>query len=169
MSVVTLAWVLPRPKPEKYPGGFPLWFEEKLLKHLDHPRPVLHVFGGLARHGYRLDMRRTHPLVRDDLIWTPPEVQGDAHALPFKDNSFGLVVCDPPYSAEESKRMYNTPPPVYSRYILEAVRVVQPGGLVASYHITLTPRPSGTIYHSRILIGTRVWHRLRACGIFQKL
>lgn len=171
MSVPTEAWVLPRPKRDKYPGGFPLHFEGKLIRLLNNPERVLHPFGGMGAGGIRVDMRRTHPLADrfgEDLIWTPPEIQGDAHYLPFSDNSFDLVLCDPPYSDEESSTMYGTPKISYKKYIAEAVRVCRPGGFVASYNVVMTPRPDGTEYYYRILIATRVYHRLRACCVFQK-
>lgn len=48
---------------------------------------VLHLFGGRARFGTRLDV---DPVVRPDVI-------GDAWLPPFGAGSFGTVVLDPPY------------------------------------------------------------------------
>jgi SAM-dependent methyltransferase len=170
--VPTLAWVLPRPKPDKYPGGFPRYFEKKLLTLLDNPTPVLHQFGGMGEYGLRIDLRTTHPLAErfgSGVNWRPPDVRADAHNLPFRDNVFALVISDPPYSKEDATARYGTGKLTYSQYIREAVRVCRPGGHIASYHVTVTPRPDGTVYSKRILLATRVWHRLRACCIFQKV
>lgn len=169
--VPTVAWVLPRPKHDKYPGGFPLHFEKKLVNLLGNPPQILHPFGGMAEYGLRTDLRIRHPLeerFRSKVKWKAPDVRADAHNLPFRDNVFDLVILDPPYSEEESRSLYQTGKVTYSRYVQEAVRVCKPGGFVASYNVTVTPRPQGTVYGLRILVATRVWHRLRACCIFQK-
>jgi hypothetical protein len=171
MPVPTYAWVLPRPKVDKYPGGFPLHFEKKLIRLLDNPSDILHQFGGMGEQGLRLDVLMKHPLTErfgSKVIWRPPDVLGDAHHLPFIDSSFDLVIVDPPYSDEESLRLYGTRPVSYKRYIREAVRVCRPRGFVASYHVTMTPRPDETEYYCRILLATRVNHRLRACCVFRK-
>ena len=173
MPVPTEAWVLPRPSKSRYPGSVPLHFEKRLLRMLglDETALILQPFGGQGIYGWKFDLRMTHPLADkfgDELIWTPPDAVADAHYLPCKDDSFDLVFLDAPYSKEESARIYGTPKPIYKKYISEAVRVCKPGGFVASYHVVMTPRPAGTVYHSRILLGVGVWHKLRACCIFQK-
>ena len=174
MSVPTLAWVLPRPAPSCYPGSVPLHFEKKMLRHLGldpSVHKILQPFGGMGEYGIRCDLRETHPLAErfgGKVKWRKPDYICDAHDLPFDDNIFDLVFCDPPYSAKEAAEIYGTPPVVYKTYIAEAVRVAKLGGFIASYHVVMTPRPDGTTYHSRIMLGTRVWHRLRVCCIFQK-
>jgi hypothetical protein len=163
--------VLPRPKPDKYPGGFPLHFEKKLVKLLGNPSPILHPFGGMAEFGLRIDLRITHPLQErfgSNVKWRAPDIQADAHHLPFRDKVFGLVILDPPYSEDESRSLYGTGKATYSQYVKESVRVCKPGGFVASYNVTITPRPEDTVFRLRILLATRVWHRLRACCVFQK-
>lgn len=166
MSVKTEAWILPRPRRDAYPGSFPLHFEQRLVRMLGGGR-VLHPFGGMSECGLRLDIRIDHPM-GGDKAWRPPDVRGDAHMLPFRTGTFDLVICDPPYSNEESRDIYHTGPIVYKRFIAEAVRVTKAGGFVASYHRALTPRPDGTDYFQRILMGGRVWHSLRAICIFRK-
>lgn len=169
MAIPTYAWVLPRPSWSRYPGGFPLHFEKKLLRLLGNPEEVLHPFGGMAEFGLRTDLLRDHPIERDDVRWRTPDALADAHALPFRSDTFDCVICDPPYSEEEARRLYNTPAVNFRRYSEEAVRVVKPGGFVALYHVTMLPRPEGTIGHCRVLLATRVWHKLRCCAVFQKV
>lgn len=167
LAIENIVWVLPRPKPDKYPGGFPLWFEEKLLKlygfdykNRDLKEEVIHLFAGKTQYGFRVDI---NPELKPDYI-------GDVHDLPDEwSGRWDFAICDPPYNEDYSKSLYGTKKPVYKKYIAEAVRIVKPGGFIASYHFVMTPRPDGTSFHRRIFIGTRVWHRPRVCCIFQKV
>ena len=160
----TITWVLPRPRrANKYKGGFPQHFEKKLIRILgfnevDDRMKILHPFGGMSEFGIKVDLN-------DEVI---PDVYGDAHSLPFADNSFDLVILDPPYDNEQSAKLYGTGKIKYKKYIGEAMRVCKPMGYVAVYHWVMTPRPEGMAYHKRIVILTRVWHRPRVCCVFQK-
>ena len=162
--IPTETWVLPRPRKDKYRGGFPLHFEKKLIRSLGMDEvkdrlQIFHPFGGMAEFGIRNDINEE----------TKPDYNLDAHNLEgIRDNSFKLVIVDPPYDKEQSKKLYGTPEPHYKKYISEAVRICKEGGYVAIYHWVMTPRPEGTKYHSRIVILTRVWHRPRVCCVFQK-
>lgn len=71
LPIPTETWVLPRPRPDAYVGGFPLHFERKLWRLLGEPEKVLHPFGGLAEIGDRVDLNAT----------TSPTFVGDAHDL----------------------------------------------------------------------------------------
>lgn len=157
--IETTTWVLPRPRKNKFKGGFPLHFEKKLWRLLGKPKKVLHPFGGMAEIGDRVDC----------LSEVNPTWVGDAHKMDWiKDNTYDLVILDPPYDEKQSKQLYGTGKPRYKEYIKEAVRVCKKGGFVAMYHWVMTPRPEGTKYHKRIVILTRVWHRPRVCCVFQK-
>ncbi|MHA1276469.1 MAG: hypothetical protein ACTSQI_04055 [Candidatus Helarchaeota archaeon] len=165
-TIENLVWILPRPRPDYYKGGFPLWFEQKLLrlysydyKKSDLKEKVVHLFGGMAEYGFKIDI---NPEVTPDYI-------GDAHKLPAEwSNRWEFAICDPPYDDTQSEKLYKTGKIVYRKYIAEAVRIIKPSGYVCSYHWAMTPRPEGTIYHRRIFIGTRIWHKPRVCCIFQK-
>jgi hypothetical protein len=61
------------------------------------PQRVLHPFGGLAEIGDTVDLNET----------TAPTWVGDAHDMHWiEDESYDLVVIDPPYSADESDLLY---------------------------------------------------------------
>jgi len=158
------AWVLPRPGKSKYVGAFPLHFERKLLRELniDHEKDkILHPFGGKAEFGTRCDI---NPEVEPDIVC-------DAHDLPFEDNTFDLVILDPPYSEDYAERLYNTKKHGklrFKKYTAEAVRVTKVGGFITMYHYLATPAIRDTILVKRILMETRVWHKARIIHIHQK-
>jgi hypothetical protein len=102
VRIPTDTWVLPRPRPDAYVGGFPLHFERRLWEVCGKPEKVLHPFGGLCEIGDSVDLNET----------TTPTWVGDAHDLRWiADETYDLVVLDPPYSADESAELYGTPPP----------------------------------------------------------
>lgn len=159
-SIPSEVWVLPRPRPDAFVGSFPLHFERRLWRLLGEPRFVLHPFGGLAEIGDRVDLNAT----------TSPDWVADAHDLGFiPDETYELVILDPPYSAEESDTLYGTPPPRWGRYTAEAVRVCRLGGHVAVYLDRQPKRPEGTRLVHRIVILTRTWHRARVCFVFERI
>jgi hypothetical protein len=121
---------------------------------------VLHPFGGLAEIGDTVDLNQT----------TSPTWVADAHDLHWiADDSYDLVVLDPPYSADEAAELYGTPPPRWGTYTREAVRVCRPGGHVAVYLDKQPPRPEGTRLVRRIVVLTRTWHSPRVCFVFEKV
>ena len=61
---------------------------ERVMRELAGDGSVLHLFGGRARWGIRLDI---DPVVRPDVI-------GDAYLAPFARDTFDTVVLDPPYA-----------------------------------------------------------------------
>lgn len=160
--IESLAWVLPRPNKSKYIGSFPLHFEKKLLKELNilEGNKILHPFGGRSETGIRIDLNK-------EVI---PDIIGDAHCLPFKDNIFDLVILDPPYNEGYSKRLYGTQHVRlrFRTYTAEAVRVCKEGGYVVMYHYIATPSIPNTILFKRIFLETRSWHKLRCIHIHKK-
>lgn len=160
--IENLAWVLPRPSKSKYIGSFPLHFEGKLLKLLGIDplkQMILHPFGGKAEFGIRCDI---NPEVE-------PDYPFDAHNLPAAwSDLFDLVILDPPYSEEYSKRLYGTGKVRFKTYTAEAVRVCKEGGLIVMYHYLATPSIRNTILVKRILMETRSWHKARVIHIHQK-
>lgn len=157
--ITTIAWTLPRPPASKYRGGFPLHFERNLVQLLGHPERILHPFGGMAEIGTRVDLNET----------VAPDVVADAHDLPFPDDSYDLVILDPPYSDEEARELYDTTiklrPAIYTR---EAVRVLRPGGWLVVYTDREPRRPPRCNHAMRIVVVLRPSHRPRIAGVFQK-
>jgi hypothetical protein len=158
--IPTEVWVLPRPRPDAYVGGFPLHFEQRLGRLLGCPTKVLHPFGGLAEIGDSVDLNET----------TKPTWVGDAHDMHWiTDESYDLVILDPPYSDEEAEWLYSTPPLRPAVYTREAVGVCRTGGLVAVYLNRQPARPRGTKLVHRIVVIGRTGHAARICFVFEKL
>lgn len=159
-NVTNLVWVLPRPRKDHYPGGFPLYFERKLitLLQLQNGAKVLHPFGGKAEYGIRVDVDPS----------TNPDILGNAENLPFQDNTFDLVICDPPYTEDLAKKIYRCPGPKFHKWTREAVRVCKEFGIICLYHWVMLPRLSGTALRLRIVILQRTWGRPRVATILQK-
>jgi len=159
-NVSNLIWVLPRPRKEHYPGGFPLYFEGKLLRllQIQPGSRVLHPFGGMAEYGIRVDVSRE----------VNPDIIANAESLPFRDNAFDLVICDPPYNDELAKKLYKAKNPRLTKYGKEAVRVCREFGFVCLYHWYMMPRLAGTALRARVIILQRTWGRPRVVTICQK-
>lgn len=156
--IPSLVWTLPRPARSRYKGAFPLYFEENLVQLLGYPDRILHPFGGRATIGERVDL---DPTVEPDHV-------ADAHALPFADGCYDLVVLDPPYSDEEAAELYGTPKLRRSVYMGEAVRVLREGGWLAVYGDREPTRPTRCNHALRIVVVLRPQHRPRVCMVFQK-
>lgn len=160
--IIDVAWVLPRPRKDKYVGGFPLHFETKLYREIGIDPVtdrILHPFGGRAERGIRLDLN----------MEVEPNVVGDAHFLPFKDGIFDCLVLDPPYNDKYAKKLYGTKNPKFSKYIAEAERVTKDGGFIVVYHWVASPAViPKLIMVERIFMETRVWHKLRCIHIYKK-
>lgn len=159
-NVSNLVWVLPRPRPEHYPGGFPLYFERKLITFLQlvPGARILHPFGGKAEYGIRIDL---DPSVQPDIV-------ANAEILPFQDNTFDLVICDQPYTDELAKTIYHCSGPRFGKWTKEAVRVCKEFGFICLYHWVMMPRLHATALKSRIVILQRTWGRPRVATILQK-
>lgn len=161
MSVLgNLVWVLPRPRLPYYKGGFPLHFEKRLWRLLGKPKLVLHPFGGATEIGIKIDLKRE----------VEPDIIADAHHLPFKNNCFDAVICDPPYSETRNKVLYNLSIPLkFNKWCNEAERVLKNNGFLVLYHERWLPRPKSCEYWMRILLLVSQHHRARVVGIFQKV
>jgi len=162
-----LAWFLPRPKPDKYKGGMPLYAEEWLIKLgkdlLKNNNPkILHLFCGMCQDGYRIDL---NPAVKPDIV-------ADAHNFTnYVKSKFDLIIADPPYSNEESKELYDMPPIKYKKWTSECDKVLNIGGILVVYHKYVMPNPNPKKYKviKRVFIGNRTYHIPRVAIYFQKM
>ena len=161
-----IAWFLPRPKPDHYKGGMPLYAEEWLLELAEEllgKKPeLLNLFSGMNKYGFRIDYKEE---VKPDLV-------ADAHffAHRMKGRKFDVVLADPPYSNEEAKELYGTPKLNYKKWSAEASKVLRPNGLLIVYHKYVVPNPNPDEFtvEKRVFIGNRAWHLPRVAIYFRK-
>ena len=162
-----IAWYLPRPKKDKYKGGMPLYCEEWLIDLAEDilendDLDILNMFCGMSQHGFRIDIK---PEVEPDILC-------DCHKFPKKLRKmrFDLVLADPPYSDEESERLYGTGKINYKKWTAQADKVLRKGGLLVVYHKFIVPNPNPEKYEvvKRVFIGNKIWHIPRVAVYFQK-
>lgn len=165
-----IAWFLPRPKPDRYKGGMPLYCEDWLvdlaqdilqMKHAPH---TLNVFCGMNKRGYRVDMKKE---VKPDLLCDIHKLS--EHLTPVGPR-YDLIIADPPYSTDEAKDIYGTPPLKYKTWTAECDKFLKAGGLLMVYHKYVMPNPNPEKYVvvKRVFIGNRTMHLPRVCIVFQK-
>jgi hypothetical protein len=148
----------------------PLYAEEWLIKLAKEilrkdDIKILSVFAGMSKYGCRVDL---NPEVKPDLCC---DIHHLSKNLPLT-NQYDLIIADPPYSDEETKKLYGDKLPKlhYKKWTAECDKFLKPGGLLIVYHKLLpaNPNPDKFFVVKRICILNRVWHLPRVCVFFQK-
>jgi hypothetical protein len=168
-----LAWFLPRPKPDHYKGGMPLYAEEWLLQlggeilGKEDPK-ILNVFCGMTKSGFRVDL---NPEVKPDLLC-------DVHELSkFHKQKYDIILADPAYSDEENEDLFGSggkgvklPRLNYAKWTSECTKLLRKRGLLIVYHKLIMPNPDPNVYTiaKRVFIGNRTLHLPRVAIFFQK-
>lgn len=108
-------------KPASYWGQYPATFLDRIMTMFPTER-LLHLCSGHSHIKGALNI---------DVLPVPSiSVQADAEALPLRDESFAVVLIDPPYSEEDAQR-YGVKRLIRSTAVLaEMWRVLVPGGYV---------------------------------------
>ncbi len=161
-----LAWFLPRPKPDRYKGGMPLYCEEwlvQLAKDILGKNEIrlLNLFCGMNKLGVRVDIKKE----------VNPEFVCDAHDVSqITKNKFDVILADPPYSTEESKELYGTGKLSYKKWTSECEKILKKGGLLIVYHKYVMPNPNPDKFEviKRVFIGNRTYHLPRVAIYFRK-
>ena len=107
----------------EYPGNF----LARALALFSGAKDILHCPSGtITGPGVTVD------LVRDEV--RQPQYVACASDLPFEDESFDVLLSDPPYSPKDSEK-YGCPPFPMKGFIQEAHRILRPGGHLGMLHL----------------------------------
>jgi SAM-dependent methyltransferase len=108
-------------------GQYPPTFLARALALFPQAQDVLHIPSGtIEGNGVTVDR------MVDDV--RKPMIVADAGALPFRGETFDLVLSDPPYSREDSAK-YGCPPWPQKKAMAEAHRVLRVGGHLGVLHL----------------------------------
>ena len=161
-----IAWYLPRPRKDHYKGSMPLYAEEWLIElakdilERDDIK-ILNLFCGMNKYGLRVDIKEE----------VKPDIVCDAHKVSeYIKDKFDFIFADPPYSTDEAKELYGTPPLNYKKWALECDKLLKKGGLLCVYHKYVMPNPNPNKYSviKRVFIGNRIYHLPRVALYFKK-
>ena len=108
-------------------GQYPPTFLARALALFPEAGDILH-----APSGQLIDIPgTTFDLISDNV--RHPDIQGDCANLPFEDESFDLILSDPPYTKKDSE-IYGCPPFPIRKFVKEAHRVLRKGGYLGMLH-----------------------------------
>lgn len=163
-KIIKQLWHCGWPQSGGYPGAYPSRYLKYMKEFLPVWTPTLHLFSGSIREGVTIDLNSevdpTHIL---DLT---------KERIPYEDNTFSVVLADPPYSHKDykaSKRHYNmSEVPRYS-FVKEAIRVLSPGGFFAVLHVMPYHAPKGCVRYAVIGVTTGTTQVIRVASIFTKI
>ena len=144
---------------QRYPDRF--WFFFK--KNYPIPIKVLHMFSGSIEWGDTTDLRSD----------SGAKIIAPYNDLPIPDNTYDLVIADPPYTCGFSNEWTTHPKDLPKPKLIlgEAARVVKYGGLIAILHVIVIP--AYKIYNVRriglhgILCGPN--NAIRVLNVFEKI
>lgn len=113
---------------QRYPSRFWYYFERE---YPVKDKKILHMFSGSMEWGDTTDIRSE----------TDPTFVAPYNDLPIEDNTYDLVVADPPYNkgfaSEWTTHDKDLPKPKH--ILIEAARVTKPGGIIAILHVIVIP------------------------------
>jgi len=111
---------------EAYPSIIQSIHDDEIV--LVKGKKVLHMFSGSLSWGDTTDIRPE----------TGAKIVAPYNHLPIPDDTYDVVIADPPYNEIFAKE-WKTDLPVPKRILIEATRVTKPSGLIAILHIIHIP------------------------------
>lgn len=145
-------------------GQYPPSFLKRALLLFPNAKDILH-----APSGALVDLPAGHVTmdIHSDNV-RRPMYQGDVAEMPFADNSFDLILSDPPYSEEDS-RLYGCVKFPEKKFIRECHRVLRPGGYLGflAYHYPAYRRDEWAL-KGLFAVVTGFYRRTRMFSVLQK-
>lgn len=143
-------------------GAYPHGYLKRIMSMFPDANKILHLFSGsLPKGNY----------TRFDINPNNTDVVGNAHELSkyFQENSFDLILADPPYSVEDCEH-YGTCMVNRNKIIKECVKVLEPNGFIVWLDQVL-PMFSKKELNMCGVIGMvkSTNHRFRVVTIFKKV
>jgi SAM-dependent methyltransferase len=115
----------------RYYGTYPPTYLKRVRALFPDSEKVLHLFSGDVEKGYFPS--ETTLDINQEL---KPDIVANSSNIPFKENSFDLILVDPPYSKEDAEK-YGYPMPNRKKALHECYRVLKPNGFVVWLDVVL--------------------------------
>ena len=164
-GVYTSMWACGRPI-GKYSGIYPMGFMKRLSNLINFDfKKILHLFSGTLKKTANHDTLD----IKKEL---KPTIIADAREnFPIKNNSYDVVIADPPYDDWKiyGKKLYGTEIVKPYSFVKEAVRITKPNGYICILHHLVYKTPKNTIRKAVISITTGPNMRVRVLNIFKKV
>ena len=139
-------------------GSYPPNYLKRIMSLFPDAKRILHLFSGSLQKGnyIRFDINK------------PSDIIGDAHKLPFKPNSFDLILADPPYSLEDAKH-YGKPLINRNKVVFQCSSILEPKGYLVWLDQVLPMFKKENLNLCGLIgIVRSTNHRFRIVSIFKK-
>ena len=168
-------WACGRPT-AKYKGAYPNGFLKRLDKLLGitEEDKVLHLFSGSIggrENEDTMDIQKDH---------NPTFVADARETFPMGDNTYDVLISDPPYDCEEesnakvvkihySNPLWETEPVRPYSWMNEAIRVTKEGGYICVLHHLTYKTPKNCVREMMVSVTCGPNTRVRILSIFRKM
>jgi len=160
--VFTALWACKRAF-KKFTGPYPEDFLDRVYRFLGVTEEwkICHLFSGVVEKRFKNEVTvDINPNLKPDFV-------EDATKTHFKDNSFDLVLADPPYNEKYAKK-YGTKLPKIKDILMESVRICKKDGYIGLLHFIVPIKPKGTERVAVIGITEGANMRIRVFTLFKK-
>ena len=141
-----------------YYGAYPHGYLNRVNSLFPEAVDILHLFSGSVNEDITLDVNPSGK----------PTVASSAELPPFRDNSFDLIISDPPYN-DKAREKYGTEKFSRKKAVDQCRRIVKPGGFLVWLDV-LYPQNSRDYWQVYGLIGLVVatFHVIRQITVLRR-